>query len=197
MAEDRPDGNKKVVLIDMDGVIADFELGFQKAFNRSYPDLIPVPLDQRTRHYVGEDYVRLNPTISKDELVKLFLQPGFFRNLPVIQGSVEAVSTLSQHFSVFVCTSPLQTYKNCVLEKFQWLEEHFGFELTSKVILARDKTVVRGHVLIDDKPNIHGCMSPAWKHVLFTQPYNRSEKTDFRMDGWTDLSNLIGYINSQ
>ena len=196
MAEQCPDEDKKVVLIDMDGVIADFELGYQKAFREKYPDLIPVPLEQRTERGIYDDYIRLNPAMTKQELFEVFLEPGFFRNLPVIEGSTEALKTLSQHYNIFICTSPLRQYGNCVLEKFEWLEEHFGFKLTSKVILTRDKTVVRGHILIDDKPNIEGCMSPEWKHILFAQPYNKDDPAAFRLSGWNELTKLIEFINS-
>ena len=36
------------------------------------------------------------------------------------------------------------------------MEEHLGSEFTKRVILTRDKTLVRGDVLIDDKPTIGG-----------------------------------------
>jgi 5'-nucleotidase len=48
-----------------------------------------------------------------------------------------------------------------------------GSEFTKGVILPRDKTLVRGDVLIDDKPTIGGISTPQWRHVLFDQPYNR------------------------
>ena len=196
MTEGTSDRRNKVVLVDMDGVIADFELGFQQAFSRTHPDLIPVPLDQRTKHYIGDDYIKYNPSITTSELVELFFQPGFFRNLPVIEGAVQAVRMLEDNYTVFICTSPLRKYKNCVLEKFEWLEEHFGVDLTSKVVLTRDKTLVRGHVLIDDNPDIKGCMNPPWRHVLFSQPYNKQDKAEFRIEGWKDMPKLMDYINA-
>ena len=113
MADESTDKcNNKVILIDMDGVIADFELGFQQAFIRTHPDLIPVPLDQRTEHYVGDDYIKFNPSLVKSDLAKIFLEPGFFKTLPVIEGAVEAVSVLEDNFQVFICTSPWRSYKN-------------------------------------------------------------------------------------
>jgi hypothetical protein len=40
----------------------------------------------------------------------------------------------------------------------------------NRVILTHDKTLVRGDVLIDDKPGITGNMIPAWKHLVFDSP---------------------------
>lgn len=37
-----------------------------------------------------------------------------------------------------------------------WVEKHFGPEFLEHVILTRDKTIVSGHVLIDDRPDIVG-----------------------------------------
>jgi 5'-nucleotidase len=53
------------------------------------------------------------------------------------------------------------------------VEGHLGTEFTTRVILTRDKTLVRGDGLIDDKPTIGGIATPQWRHVLFNQPYNR------------------------
>ena len=58
-------------------------------------------------------------------------------------------------------------YYNCVLEKYQWVEAHFGYDWTKRVILTRDKTIVSGDILIDDKPEITGCAMPPWQHVLY------------------------------
>lgn len=41
------------------------------------------------------------------------------------------------------------------------------------MIVTKDKTLVHGDLLIDDKPRVTGTRSPAWQHVLYDQPYNR------------------------
>lgn len=60
-----------------------------------------------------------------------------------------------------------------LLYKFQWVEEYFGRSWIDKLILTRDKTVVYGNLLIDDKPKISGALnSPTWDHVLFRACHN-------------------------
>jgi hypothetical protein len=49
-----------------------------------------------------------------------------------------------------------------------------GFRVHQAVILTRDKTLVRGDVLVDDKPEIGGLATPHWRHLLYDQPYNRN-----------------------
>jgi 5'-nucleotidase len=75
---------------------------------------------------------------------------------------------------VYICTSPLHHYDNCVLEKFEWVEQHLGREFTSRLILSRDKTLVHGDVLVDDNPSVTGVRTPTWRHVVFHQNYNRT-----------------------
>ncbi|MCC3280713.1 hypothetical protein LJ754_16320 [Arthrobacter sp. zg-Y40] len=41
-----------------------------------------------------------------------------------------------------------------------------------RTIIAYDKAVVSGTVLIDDKPNVTGSTKPSSQHLLFTRPYN-------------------------
>lgn len=72
-----------------------------------------------------------------------------------------------------ICTAPTTRYRNCVLEKHEWVEEHLGLEWVGRMVLTRDKTLVRGAVLIDDRPDISGAMTPEWQHVVFDAPYNR------------------------
>ena len=108
---------------------------------------------------------------------------------------VSAMKALNKKYNLFICTSPMTEYYNCVREKYEWVEEHLGFDFTSKMILTRDKTVVTGHVLIDDKPIIKGCMVPTWSQVVFDQPYN-TETRGFRVKSWNQIDKLMDYIDS-
>jgi 5'-nucleotidase len=57
------------------------------------------------------------------------------------------------------------------------------------MIVTRDKTLVYGDVLVDDNPAIVGAHTPAWTHVVYDQPYNRT------IDGprmtWTDWRDVL------
>ena len=93
---------------------------------------------------------------------------------------------------VFICTSPLTTYKNCVLEKYQWVEDQLGADWVNRIILTKDKTLVKADYLIDDKPNITGVESmPAWEHILYDRPYNREvNKKRLVWTNWKSVLNL-------
>jgi 5'-nucleotidase len=106
---------------------------------------------------------------------EIILTPGFFRSLPVIGGGREALNDMhAAGIDVFICTKPLRDFKNGVLEKYEWVDEHLGREWTERMILTPDKTLVEADYLIDDKPGIRGRQRPRWRHILYDDPRNRS-----------------------
>ena len=77
---------------------------------------------------------------------------------------------------VRICTAPLSRFTHCVPEKFQWVEDHLGPEWVARIVLTKDKTLVRGDVLIDDKPEVTGRLVPTWEHLVFEAPYNTASR---------------------
>jgi 5'-nucleotidase len=58
------------------------------------------------------------------------------------------------------------------------------------MIIAADKTLVRGDVLIDDRPYIKGDFTPSWEYILYDQPYNR-KNTEFRRLDWSNWREVL------
>ena len=178
---------KKVLLIDMDGVVADFELGFLQAFRSKYPSEPYIPIPERTVFKIKDQY----PEELKPKVRSIIEAPGFYRNLPMIKGSKSTIMEMyDMGLNFYFCSSPLSKYKNCVLEKYEWIEEQFGSNFTDKIILTRDKTVVQGDLLIDDKPEITGALEePSWEHILYISPYNKNVEGKRRLswENWKEI----------
>ncbi len=79
---------------------------------------------------------RLRETVDE-----IYTSPGFFRELRPIAGALDAVR---------ICTSPLNQYRNCVPEKYEWVERHLGAEFVGRMIVTKDKTLMHGDVLVDE-----------------------------------------------
>jgi 5'-nucleotidase len=79
---------------------------------------------------------------------------------------------LAAGHDVRICTSPLSGARFCAAEKIQWVHDRLGPEWERRVIITKDKTLVRGDVLIDDKPEVTGALVPTWEHLVFEAPYN-------------------------
>ncbi|MFT3890285.1 MAG: hypothetical protein QM730_01515 [Anaerolineales bacterium] len=173
------------ILIDMDGVLADFDGEFIKRWRERYPDQFYIPIHERTLFYVKDQY----PPEFHPQLMEILLEPNFFRTMMPIEGGREALHEMDTlGFEVFICTSPFSTYQNCVLEKYQWVENYLGAHWVDRIILTKDKTLVRGDILIDDKPHITGVDVPTWEHILYDRPYNQNvEKRRLTWKTWKDV----------
>ena len=172
---------KDTILVDMDGVLADYDLGFLNFWRMLYPEEVWVPREQRRSFYIDEDYPEELRNLA-EAVPKL---RGFYRHLPEMKGAANAMNELKKYFEVFICTAPHTEYRYCVPEKYAWIDDHFGREWTRKIILTKDKTLVRGRYLIDDKPEIKGSQIPVWEQILYDQPYNRAaDKRRLTWQNW-------------
>jgi 5'-nucleotidase len=175
------------ILIDMDGVLADFDGEFIKRWRERYPEQFYIPMHERTMFYVKDQY----PQEYHPQLMEILREPGFFREMMPMEAGREALHEMDGlGLDVFICTSPFSSYQNCVLEKYQWVEAYLGSKWTDRIILTKDKTLVRGDILIDDKPQITGKDVPTWEHILYDRPYNQG--VDRRRLTWKNWKEVLG-----
>ncbi|XP_046583486.1 5'(3')-deoxyribonucleotidase, cytosolic type-like [Haliotis rubra] len=178
------------VLLDLDQVLADFEGYFLQRYKERFPDLPFIEEKDRNTFYLRDQYAKLRSDLP-DRVREIYMEEYFFLSLPEIQGSIAAAKAMAdmEDVDVFICTSPLTSYRYCLSEKFQWVEDHLGADWVDRTIIAKDKTMIYGHILIDDRPHIKGaCKNPSWEHIVFTSHHNI--RTDLRgkrrLDSWTD-----------
>ena len=105
-----------LILLDQDGVLADFEHGFLVAWRQRYPKIAPIAFEDRSTFHIREDY---GPELSP-RAEALYTSPGFIRDLPPLPGAIQAYhASLALGMDIRICTSPLTQYENCVAEKYQ------------------------------------------------------------------------------
>ena len=172
----------RILLIDMDNTIADFDGALKEQFNKQFPSL-------------KWDETRLSfryPSEIGKECRQIMCQQRFFGNLKPIAGAIQAIKEISMDgWNIFFCTSPLRQYQYCVPEKYEWIEKHFGHEWICKIITSKDKTLVCGDYLIDDKVQTGMNNNPIWTQILFDQPYNRNETTFKRITHWNKWRDIL------
>lgn len=174
------------ILVDMDGVLADFEGRFLEIWRAQYPDKEFIHKEQRTTPYLIDQY----PPEYRDLILRIYLTPGFFRSLPPIPGGREALAEIRRAgIEVFICTTPFVQYRHGVVEKFEWVENHLGREWIERIILTFDKTLVLGDYLIDDMPSVTGAEKPAWEHIIYDSPQNASATSEKRLtwENWKEV----------
>jgi 5'-nucleotidase len=174
-------GRKTIVLIDLDATVAHFDKAVELEFKT-----------------VGWKFTKNRPNweFEEDENKKMHIvisQKGFYENLEIIDGAVLAITEMIQAgLEVFFCSSPIKKYEHCVVEKYKWVEKHFGLDMAERIILTKDKTIVFGDYLIDDKPHIIGAnIKPSWTHIVYNQSYNSNTSATLRMHHWREWRDLI------
>ena len=182
-----PESHNMLILLDQDNVLADFESGFRRHWRNRFGE--DAPIEGKEHLFYIRDRL---PEHLQAYAAELYGTVGFFESLPPVSGAVEAArALLAAGHDVRICTAPVNQYRYCAGEKISWVEQHLGTEWTRRVIIAKDKTWVRGDILIDDKPNIEGTLPPLWQHRLYDAPHNRHLDVPrivwTQPDTWADL----------
>ena len=126
------------IYIDMDDTICDFETDFQK---KRIPNKVEFP------HSLY----------------------GFFRELTPIKGAVDTIQdwfNRPEHFDVWFLSRPSVMNPSCYSEKAEWIDRYFGQIGLERLVLATDKSLVKGDYLIDDEINC-GQLEFEGKHMRF------------------------------
>jgi 5'-nucleotidase len=126
---------KKILYIDMDGVVADF-WGFIKMINPQIDD---------KRFYPTEK--------DKDDEVDriLDMHPHIYRYLKPIKGAIESTKPLFKKYEVYFLSSPSWNTPESYTDKRVWIEKHYGKLAEKRLILSSRKDLAIGDLLIDDR----------------------------------------------
>lgn len=123
---------KKILYIDLDGVVADFD-GAIKKYHPNI-DLIADP-DERSK---------MVDTICETNTM-------IFHDLEPLPHAITAIQLLVNHFDVYFLSTPMWNVPESFTGKRLWIEKHFGSLATKKLILTHRKDLNRGAYLIDDR----------------------------------------------
>lgn len=162
-------GDKPILLLDMDGPLANFDKAFYDFVRRSRFTLELDGLDDpRRQRFMTQNM----PIDSERQYARRHVDSTrWFLELPVTDGALDGVPILMEHFDVWVCTKPLEANVNCRDDKARWLRLWFP-QLEPKLIIAPTKSMVHGDILLDDAPKFD-CMEIAtWEPVLFPDVFN-------------------------
>jgi 5'-nucleotidase len=172
------------VLVDMDGVLADFDGQVINVLRNEYPD-IPIK-DVRTHFYISDDYPEHALLIRE-----ISDRQGFFESLPLLEEALEGwqrIINLGYHPRV--CSAPMISNPYSNVEKISWLEEYFvpvfGKYVVDEAIINSEKYLYDGIAIIDDRPKLKGSEEASWMHILYDQPYNRAISEHSRIVGLLD-----------
>lgn len=158
-----------ILLVDMDGVLADFDaFFFQRCIENGWTLDVDEPSQQTFRYFADH----MPDRDERNAARQMVHDPGWFRSLPVVAGAEQGMEEFERvGWEVHICSKPLDASATCADEKRAWLRQHFP-TFADRLILAPDKSLVKGDVLLDDAPKPKWFARADWVPIVFTQPHN-------------------------
>jgi 5'-nucleotidase len=122
---------KKILYLDMDGVLADFDAGIKK-------------IDPEIDNY---------PKSIKSDIIDRIIKNDsqFFNNLLPIKDAIESVNNLFDIYDVYFLSTPMWSVPESFTGKRIWLEKMFGNKCKKRLILTHRKDLNIGDFLVDDR----------------------------------------------
>jgi 5'(3')-deoxyribonucleotidase len=133
---------RELLFIDMDGVIADAEAGM-----KVWSDKLGISVDDLFKK-------------------KLYHMPGFYADLPPVDGAIEAFNKLSEKYEIYILSAPSWENPSCYTDKRLWVEKYLGEVAYKRLILSNDKSLFTGRALIDDRTK-YGVTEFKGEHIHF------------------------------
>ena len=152
---------KKIVFIDMDGVLVNFEGAMLKAYKNN-PGF-------------SEKYKK-NP----DEI------PGIFKDPKPIKGAIESVTQLAKSgkYDLFIATTATWENPEAAMHKRLWIEKYFGVLFEKKMMITHRKDLLLGEYLIDDRLK-NGASGFTGELLPFGWAYEKEEFNEYKT--WEDI----------
>lgn len=179
--------SERVILVDCDGVLADFtgrvvewintqryqEWGLRQKMGISEPEPEKITVDQVTSYKI---FTALGlQQLEKKFWTEISSTPGWCTNLNMLPHAEDLIAMLRSIGRVVCVTSPISGL-HWAGERREWLIKHLGFRWKD-IVLASDKELVSGAVLIDDDADhVRSRVAGGRKAVLWDQPWNRSDR---------------------
>lgn len=171
----------KRILLDVDAVVADLHKVWLKRYNSEYDDKL------RVEDIVDWDMTKFVKPECGNKIYDYLSEDDLYENVQPIDGAVASIHWLRQHnYDVVFCTSGVQPGKIIWLHNHGLLWGEF-WRFAKDVVIASDKTLIKGDIIIDDNPK--NCEQFAGKSILFAQPWNlnSSSSANFRAENWPDV----------
>jgi 5'-nucleotidase len=188
------------VMIDLDGVLADFnnavinhfkELGYERSdlFLRTYD--------------ISKWYDADNEEV-RQEFVELMGTKGFWLSLRLMPGAVDALKEIKKlGHEIYILTTPWWSSPVSLTEKWGWIKRKLGRVINpcEQVLYATNKSIIDGDILIDDKlKHIQDWLKLRPFAIVFDWPYNRDSESGskaYRASNWGEVVEIVSKLTAK
>jgi 5'(3')-deoxyribonucleotidase len=119
---------KKILYIDLDNVLVDFQSAFE---------------------YIPNNILKLYKD-NRDDI------PGIFSLMRPMPGAIESFKLLYEHFDVYILSTAPWRNPSAWSDKVIWVQHHLGDLAKKRLILTHHKELNKGDYLVDDRPDRRG-----------------------------------------
>jgi 5'(3')-deoxyribonucleotidase len=169
------------IAVDMDDVIAHTIDRFAEIYRREYN----IELTSELLH--GKEIREVLPQEIKHTVSTYVNAPGFFRHITVMPGSQEVLKALSGKYEVYIVSAAME-FKNSLIDKYEWLAEHFPFIPWTHIIFCGHK-IVNVDVIIDDR--IRNFADFNGRKLLYSSPHNMLVEGYERVNSWSEVADKL------
>lgn len=127
--------SKKILYLDMDGVVADFNLAVLQICPALETD------DRFNDHETRSK--KIDKIVSKN--------PSIFHHLAPYKDAIKSVNRLFEMYDVYFLSTPMWDVPESFTGKRVWIEKHFGEKAKKRLILTHRKDLNIGDFLVDDR----------------------------------------------
>lgn len=189
---------RPIVLLDVDGVICDFNRFYIRCAKRAR--VLPTDFDdswQPKAWSVGdslnlteEGRMAVHRVLSTHGAVHLGIEP--------YEGALDGVRKLMLIANVFFPTTSFEENSTWETDRRAWFRDHLGDEAAKRLIFTEHKHVVFGDVFVDDKTSNLQEWKKRWPGlgVLWPHPHNEDPPEGIRRPDAKDWGWLIDQVSS-
>ena len=131
---------KKILYIDMDGVLVNFKSSFPH-----------IPNDILKKYFENEDDI-----------------PGIFSLMQPLEGAIDAYEKLSKKYDTYILSTAPWDNPSAWSDKIIWVKKYLGSSAHKRLILSHNKNLNLGDYLIDDRSK-NGTAEFKGEHIHFGQ----------------------------
>jgi len=167
--------------IDMDEVLADTIDKFIDVYRQDHQT--EILLEEMS----GKEFHEMLPDTLNDSWRTYVNAPGFFRDLKVMPGSQDVVKDLCDKYDVYIVSAAME-FKNSLVDKLDWLGDHFPYIGWKNIIFCGHKIVDVG-IMIDDR--IRNFANFNGRKILFSSPHNHFITEYERVNNWAEVADKL------
>ncbi len=183
---------KPTLVLDVDGVLADFTGATLEFIERNYGVYSSDPLTDWD--FMDAPSLRPYRRVAKGH----WETPGFCRGLQPLPGTVDTVAAIRRVADVKFATSPMGSNPSWIQERNAWLAEHFGADpLATDIRHTTKKSEVKGHVFVDDKfENVEEYQLAHPDSLVFLRTHSYNEASPWQGRRCDNLETILNVMES-